>query len=105
MKRKGGKVLVLPLLLPQLTGSARGCRFPFIIGKGGLTMDTHQIKWNEQVARKIIEQLEKRGMEGSYAASAAQAREEIIAMIPQGVHSLSLRLYDRRIYGSLGRDR
>jgi len=47
-------------------------------------MDPHQMKWNEQVARKIIEQLEKRGMEGSYAASAAQARDEIIAMIPQG---------------------
>ncbi len=47
-------------------------------------MDTHQMKWNEQVARKIIDQLEKRGMEGSYAGSAAQAREEIIAMIPQG---------------------
>ena len=47
-------------------------------------MDTHQIKWNEQVAKKIIEQLDKRGMEGSYAVSAAQAREEIIAMIPRG---------------------
>jgi hypothetical protein len=47
-------------------------------------MDSHQMKWNEQVARKIIEQLEKRGMEGSYAANAAQARDEIIAMIPQG---------------------
>jgi hypothetical protein len=47
-------------------------------------MDSHQMKWNEQVARKIIEQLGKRGMEGSYAVSAAQAREEIIAMIPRG---------------------
>ena len=47
-------------------------------------MDSHQIKWNAQVAGKIIEQLEKRGMEGSYAVSAAQAREEIIAMIPKG---------------------
>jgi len=47
-------------------------------------MDSHQIKWNEQVAKKIIEQLEKRGMEGSYAANAAQARDEIMAMIPQG---------------------
>ena len=47
-------------------------------------MDSHQMKWNEQVARKIIEQLDKRGMEGSYAVSAAQAREEIIAMIPRG---------------------
>jgi hypothetical protein len=47
-------------------------------------MDTHQIKWNEQVAKKVIEQLEKRGMEGSYTGSAVQAREEIIAMIPRG---------------------
>jgi len=47
-------------------------------------MDSHQIQWNEQVAKKIIEQLEKRGMEGSYAANATQARDEIIAMIPQG---------------------
>ncbi|MBI5966777.1 MAG: lactate utilization protein [Deltaproteobacteria bacterium] len=47
-------------------------------------MDSHQIKWNEQIAKKVIEQLDKRGMEGSYAATAAQAKEEIIAMIPQG---------------------
>ena len=47
-------------------------------------MDSHQMKWNEEIASKIIEQLGKRGMEGSYAASAAQARDEIMAMIPQG---------------------
>ncbi len=47
-------------------------------------MDSHQVKWNEQAAQKIILQLGKRGMEGSYAASAAQARDEVIAMIPQG---------------------
>ena len=47
-------------------------------------MDNHQMKWNEQVAKEIIEQLAKRGMEGSYAASAAQARDEVLAMIPQG---------------------
>jgi L-lactate utilization protein LutB len=47
-------------------------------------MDNHQMKWNEQVAEKIIEQLDKRGMEGSYSASAAQAREEVMAMIPPG---------------------
>jgi L-lactate utilization protein LutB len=46
-------------------------------------MDAHQITWNEKVAREIIEHLEKRRMEGSYAASAAQARDEIIAMIPE----------------------
>jgi L-lactate utilization protein LutB len=47
-------------------------------------MDSHQNKWNEEVAKKIIEQLHKRGMEGSYAVNAAQARDEVIAMIPQG---------------------
>jgi hypothetical protein len=47
-------------------------------------MDIHQIKWNEEVAKKIIDQLGKRGMEGSYSANAAEAGEEIIAMIPKG---------------------
>jgi hypothetical protein len=46
-------------------------------------MDTHQIGWNEKIAGKIIEHLEKRRMEGSYASSAAQARDEIVAMIPE----------------------
>lgn len=47
-------------------------------------MDRHQIAWNEKVAREIIEHLEKRRMEGSYAATADQARDEILAMIPEG---------------------
>jgi hypothetical protein len=47
-------------------------------------MDSHQVKWNEQAAQKIILHLAKRGMEGSYAANSAQARDEVIAMIPQG---------------------
>lgn len=47
-------------------------------------MDTHQMVWNERVAKEIIKHLEKRRMEGSYAATAAQAKEEIMAMIPQG---------------------
>lgn len=47
-------------------------------------MDNYQVKWNEQTAKKIIEQLEKRGIEGSYAATIAQAREEVLAMIPEG---------------------
>lgn len=47
-------------------------------------MDPHQIKWNEDVARKIIDQLGRRGMEGSYAVNAAQARDEVITMIPPG---------------------
>lgn len=47
-------------------------------------MDEHQMSWNESVAGKIIKQLEKRRMEGSYAPNAAQARDEIVGMIPQG---------------------
>ena len=47
-------------------------------------MDQHQIVWNEKVAQKIIKNLEKRRMTGSYTPSAAEARDEIIAMIPQG---------------------
>ena len=47
-------------------------------------MDEHQDVWNEKVASKIIKNLEKRRMEGSYAPSAAQAKVEVIAMIPQG---------------------
>jgi L-lactate utilization protein LutB len=47
-------------------------------------MDTHQMVWNEKVAKDIIKHLERRRMEGSYAATAAQAREEIVSMIPQG---------------------
>jgi hypothetical protein len=46
-------------------------------------MDNNQIAWNEMTARHIIEHLEKRRMEGSYASSAAQARDEILAMVPE----------------------
>ncbi len=47
-------------------------------------MDKHQMEWNEKVAGKIIKNLEKRRMAGSYTASAAKAKDEIIGMIPQG---------------------
>jgi hypothetical protein len=46
-------------------------------------MDTHQMAWNEKVAKDIITHLAKRRMEGSYAATADQAREEILSMIPK----------------------
>ncbi len=45
-------------------------------------MDQHQQEWNEKVAAKIIKNLEKRRMAGSYAADAAQAKAEIVDMIP-----------------------
>ncbi len=47
-------------------------------------MDQHQREWNEKVAAKIIKNLEKRRMAGSYAADAAQAKAEIVDMVPQG---------------------
>lgn len=47
-------------------------------------MDQNQIEWNDKVAKKIIKNLEKRRMAGSYALTAAKAREEIIDMISQG---------------------
>jgi hypothetical protein len=53
-------------------------------GNRGKTMDNNQGQWGETVAKKIIRNLEKRRMAGSYAATAAQARDEILAMIPEG---------------------
>jgi len=47
-------------------------------------MDENQVVWNAKVAEKLIKNLEKRPMEGSYAATATQAKEEVIAMIPPG---------------------
>jgi hypothetical protein len=47
-------------------------------------MDENQVIWNEKVADKLIKNLEKRRMEGSYAATAAQARDEVINMITPG---------------------
>ena len=47
-------------------------------------MDTHQMKWNEQVVENVINNLRKRRMEGSYAPTASQAKEEILKMIPEG---------------------
>ena len=47
-------------------------------------MDAHQITWNEKVAKDIIKHLEKRRMEGSFAASGTQARDEIVSMIADG---------------------
>ena len=46
-------------------------------------MDKNQISWNEKAAQQIILNLEKRRMEGSYAATAAQAIDEVLAMIPR----------------------
>ena len=47
-------------------------------------MDAHQQKWNQTVAQGIIAWLEKRRMAGSYAADAAQAREQVLGLIPTG---------------------
>jgi len=47
-------------------------------------MDEHQIVWNEKIAANLIKNLEKRRMEGSYAATIDQAREEVLTMISPG---------------------
>jgi len=47
-------------------------------------MDKNQISWNERAAQQIILNLENRRMEGSYADTAAQAIDEVLAMIPHG---------------------
>jgi L-lactate utilization protein LutB len=47
-------------------------------------MDAHQIKYREKLAAHLIKQLTKRRMEASFAPTAAQAREEVVAMIPAG---------------------
>ena len=67
-------------------------------------MDTHQTVWNEKAAKDIIGHLEKRRMEGSYALTADQARDEILSMIPKRSHCFSLRVHDGSGDGSLGGD-
>ena len=47
-------------------------------------MDQYQMLWSEKVVTHIIKQMEKRRLEGSYAANSAQARDEVQAMIPPG---------------------
>lgn len=47
-------------------------------------MDIHQITYREKLAKHLIEHLTKRRLEASYAPTATQAREEILAMIPAG---------------------
>jgi len=47
-------------------------------------MDVHQIKYREKLADHLIKNLTKRRMAASFTPTAAQAREEIIAMIPTG---------------------
>jgi hypothetical protein len=47
-------------------------------------MDAHQMVWNEKVAKDVINNLEKRRMEGSYSPNVSQAKDEIVAMIPKG---------------------
>ncbi len=45
-------------------------------------MDAHQLKYREKLAEHLIKNLNKRRLAASYAPTAAQARDEIIAMIP-----------------------
>ncbi len=47
-------------------------------------MDEHQREYREKLAEHLIKHLNKRRMEASYSASAAQARDELLALIPAG---------------------
>jgi L-lactate utilization protein LutB len=47
-------------------------------------MDIHQIAYREKLAQHLIKALTKRRLEASYAPTAVQAREEILALIPAG---------------------
>lgn len=47
-------------------------------------MDLPQITYREKLAQNLIKKLTKRRLEASYAPSAAQARNEVLAMIPAG---------------------
>lgn len=47
-------------------------------------MDNHQIQWGASAAKKIIHHLEKRRIAGSYASTATEAADMILAMIPAG---------------------
>ncbi len=52
--------------------------------QGGKRHGYESNELNELIATQIIQHLEKRRKQGSYAPSAAQAVDEIVAMIPQG---------------------
>ncbi len=47
-------------------------------------MDRHIITYREKLAQQLIKNLTKRRLEASFAPTAAQACEEILAMIPAG---------------------
>ena len=47
-------------------------------------MDAIREKYQEQVARQIIAELNKKRMAGSYALSVDQAKTEVVKMIPEG---------------------
>ena len=47
-------------------------------------MDAAQMKYREKLAEHLIKKLTKRRLAASFAPTAAQAREEVVAMIPAG---------------------
>lgn len=47
-------------------------------------MDAAQIKYREKLAEHLIKKLTKRRMAASFAPTAAQAKEEVVTMIPSG---------------------
>ncbi len=47
-------------------------------------MDEHQVTYREKLAQHLIKNLTRRRLEASYAPTAAQARDDLLAMIPAG---------------------
>ncbi len=69
-------------------------------------MDAPQIKYREKLARHLIQHLTKRRMEASYAPTAAQARDEVLAMIPAGAtvsRCGSMSLVEMGLWEALGK--
>ena len=47
-------------------------------------MDQAQMEYRRKMAAQLLPRLEKRRYEASFAETAAQAKEEVLAMIPEG---------------------
>ncbi|MCK9377161.1 MAG: lactate utilization protein [Syntrophobacterales bacterium] len=68
-------------------------------------MDIHQITYREKLAHHLIKALTRRRLEASYAPTAAQARDEILAMIPAGAtvsRGGSMSLVEMGLWEALG---
>jgi hypothetical protein len=70
-------------------------------------MDLHQKNYREKIAAVLIKNLNKRRMAASYAPTALQARDEILAMIPPGStvsRTGSMSLVEMGLWEELGKN-